>query len=205
MNIFLAMKLLPFLQRSTRKAALATGLLGFVAVGMMACGGADERDTDRLSRAARAKQGVMVFDSTAVVFAAHDEDAAGGAVDGAQVYTASCMVCHQQDGSGMAGSWPPLAASEWLINNPEVPTRIVLHGIHGPITVRGNSYNNVMQPWADLLNDEQIAAVLTYARSSWGNNAPPVTVEQVAAVRESTKDRTEMWTADELKDLINAQ
>src|SRR5690606_29517374 len=137
--------------------------------------------------AALAKHDVMWYDTMAVL---KTVQATEGPVSGEQVY-AVCAACHQQNGQGMAGSWPPLVGSEWLLNNPEVPIRIVLHGLEGPITVKGQAYDNIMQAWADQLNDEQIAAVLTYARSSWGNNAPAVTAEQVAAVREATQDQAE--------------
>ncbi len=180
-------------------------VLGVGVVGLAACGGADERDTDRTSLAARSGEGVMWVDSSAakkpVVAAA---EGAAGPVNGAEVY-ATCATCHQQTGLGMEGSWPPLAGSEWLLNNPEVPIRIVLHGLHGPITVKGQSYNNIMQAWGEQFSDAQIAAVLTYARSSWGNAASAITTEQVALVREATKSHTEMWTADELKDLVHAK
>jgi mono/diheme cytochrome c family protein len=176
--------------------------LGTATLGVMACGGADERDTDRTSLAARATNSVMYYDTMAIARPA--AAATGAAVNGAEVYN-SCAACHQPNGQGMPGSWPPLAGSEWLLNNPEVPIRIVLHGLHGPITVKGQSYNNVMQAWGETFSDEQIAAVLTYARSNWGNNAPAITAEQVAAVREATKDRTEMWTAEELQGLLEAK
>ncbi len=173
--------------------------LGTATLGVAACGGADSRDSDRTSLAAQAPQDVMWNDTMAV---AKPAAAAGGKVDGAEVYK-TCAACHQPNGQGMPGSWPPLAGSEWLVNNPEVPIRIVLHGLHGPITVKGQSFNNVMQAWAETFSDEQIAAVLTYARSSWGNSASAITTEQVAAVREATKAHTDAWVAEELHDLIN--
>lgn len=176
--------------------------LGTAALGVAACGGADERDTDRASLAARASYGVMWNDTMAATKPAPPGGEA--TVSGAEVY-ATCAACHQANGQGMPGSWPPLAGSEWLLNNPEVPIRIVLHGLHGPITVKGQSYNNLMQAWGETFSDEQIAAVLTYARSNWGNNAPAVTAEQVATVREATKEHTEMWTAEELQGLIQAK
>ena len=105
----------------------------------------------------------------------------------------------------MPGAYPPLAGSEWLLNNPEVPIRIVLHGVQGPITVKGSSFNNAMTPFGDQLSDAEIAAVLSYERSSWGNNAAPVTSEQVATVRAATKAQTGPSKPDELKGLINGK
>jgi len=167
-----------------------------------ACGGADERDPDRTSLAARAPQDVMTLDSSALPQKATG-GAAGGA-NGAEIFT-RCAACHQSTGQGLPGTYPPLAGSEWLVNNPEVPIRIVLHGLQGPITVKGSSFNNAMTPFADQLSDEEIAAVLTYERSNWGNGASAVTAEQVKAVREATKSQTTPWKPDDLKGMLNAK
>ncbi len=118
---------------------------------------------------------------------------------GKRVFTANCMTCHQATGTGVAGVYPPLAGSEWVIN-PEHEKhiiKIVLHGLNGPITVKGNTYNNAMTPFGGILRDDQIANVLTYIRSEWGNNAPAITAEQVAAIRAEFGARGP-WTADEL-------
>jgi hypothetical protein len=64
--------------------------------------------------------------------------------------------------------------------------------------VKGNTYNNAMPPWAQL-KDDQIASILTYIRSEWGNAAPPITAEYVAKVRADSADRKEPWTQKELK------
>jgi hypothetical protein len=77
--------------------------------------------------------------------------------------------------------------------------KIVLHGFHGPVTVKGQQFNNVMAPWGKVLKDEQIAAILTYVRNEWGNQAPPITKDFVSQIREQTKDRTEPWTQKELQ------
>jgi mono/diheme cytochrome c family protein len=101
---------------------------------------------------------------------------------------------------GTPGMFPPLAGSEWVTaEGHERIIRIVLNGLSGPIEVAGAQFNNVMVPWRDTLKDEDIASVLSYIRSEWGNKADPVTVEEVKKVREGTKDRGNPWTADELK------
>jgi mono/diheme cytochrome c family protein len=112
----------------------------------------------------------------------------------------NCMACHQQDGKGVPGTYPPLAGSEWVAGRPEVLARIVLHGIQGSITVRGETYNNDMPAW-DRLGDDQLAAVLTYVRASWGNDAAAVSPEVVTAARRATADRRKPWTAAELTEL----
>ena len=118
---------------------------------------------------------------------------------GKRVFTANCMTCHQASGQGIAGVYPPLAGSEWVLDpvHEKHMIKIVLHGLNGPITVKGNTYNSAMTPFGGVLRDDQIANVLTYIRSEWGNNAPPVTAEQVAAVRAEFGTRGP-WTVAEL-------
>jgi mono/diheme cytochrome c family protein len=171
---------------------------------LLACGGADSRDTDRTSLAASQPHDVMYFDTTALPPKQVAAAGAGGAVSGAEVFT-KCAVCHQSSGEGLPGAYPPLARSEWLLNNPEVPIRIVLHGLQGAITVEGKSFNNAMTPFADQLSDAEIAAVITYERSSWGNNAAAITADQVAAVRAATKSQTTPWKPEELQPMIHGK
>lgn len=101
---------------------------------------------------------------------------------GESVYGKYCVTCHKEDGQGVPDAFPPLAGAEWVEGDPGRLIRLVLNGMQGPITVRGEQYNNVMTPHA-FLTDEQIAAVLTYVRSSFGNDAPPVESSTVRAVR----------------------
>ena len=75
----------------------------------------------------------------------------------------------------------------------------MLDGLKGPVEVAGKTYNSEMPPWRNILDDKRIAAVLTYARQSWGNEATEVTPEQVAAVREETVSRAGRYTAEELR------
>ncbi len=124
-------------------------------------------------------------------------------VIGKKVFNQTCAVCHQGDGQGVAGQFPPLAESEWVLSEgwhgDNHLVRIVLHGLQGTVTVKGQQYNNAMAPWGKTLKDEQIAAVLTYVRNEWGNKAPPIPTEFVAKIREETKDRTDPWTQKELE------
>lgn len=171
-----------------------------------ACGGADSRDTDRTSVAANEPTSVMYFDSTkAVIPGAATASAAGGAAaapNGAELFT-RCAACHQASGLGVPGAYPPLAGSEWLNNNPEVPIRIVLHGLQGDITVKGTKFNNAMTPFGDQLSDAEIAAIITYERSSFGNSSSKITAEQVASVRAATKTQTTPWNPADLQPLIH--
>ena len=119
---------------------------------------------------------------------------------GQQVFNFVCVACHQGNGQGLPGQFPPLAGSEWVqTEGAERVIRIVLNGLSGPIEVKGQSFNNVMPPWKGTLNDEQIAHVLSFVRKEWGNNAGTVTPEEVAKVRQQIKAREAPFTPDELK------
>lgn len=114
----------------------------------------------------------------------------------------TCVTCHQADGNGTPGQFPPLVGSEWLKEKePGRVIRIVLNGLNGPLEINGKSFNGSMVPWKDTLTDEEIAAVLTYVRQNkaFGNNAPAVKPERVKAVREKIKPRSQPFTPDELK------
>jgi len=121
---------------------------------------------------------------------------ASGAVDGAQIYTAQCLACHQASGAGLPGVFPPLAGSEWMSGKPSVAIQILLHGIDGALTVKGNTYNGHMPPFGDKLDDAEIAAVLSHVRSSFGNTGEPVDAEQVKAERAATQGRDKPWGGD---------
>ena len=114
---------------------------------------------------------------------------AAASVDGKQLFGAKCAACHQATGLGVAGVFPPLAGAEWVLGEEKVLASILLHGIQGEIVVKGNTYKGVM-PGFGTLADEEIAAVLTYIRSDWGNTAKPVTSATVKAQREATKAQT---------------
>lgn len=101
----------------------------------------------------------------------------------------------------MGSAWPPLVASPWLIEDHETPIRIVLLGMHGPLQVRGTTFNNVMPNQGVTMSDQEIAEVLTYARGAWGNTAGAITTAEVAAVRAGLAGRSAPWTARELEAL----
>lgn len=136
----------------------------------------------------------------------HAEPALGGAeqrppVRGDVIYANVCTPCHQANGLGIKGQYPPLARSEWLLANAEVPIHIVLNGLEGPLRVQGMSYNSKMPAHRDKLSVEEIAAVLTYARSSWGNSAPAVTTEMVQKVASHTSHGGP-WTSQLLREKL---
>lgn len=103
----------------------------------------------------------------------------GGGLDGAALYKQTCAACHQDNGKGITGAFPPLAGSA-MVNDtdPEILIRVIIQG-----------YNSrpdyaVMPPFGDMLTDAEIAAIATHERSSWGNDAPEVTEEDVKKIRE---------------------
>lgn len=123
--------------------------------------------------------------------------------DGAEIYMTRCMACHQMNGRGVPGVFPPLDGTEWVTGDKGRLIRIVLNGITGEINVGNETYSGAMPPWNSFLNDEEVASLLTYLRSSWSNDAPEVTSGEVAAVREATADRRDPWTEDELNEEAN--
>jgi len=118
---------------------------------------------------------------------------------GQRVFANNCASCHQASGQGMPGAFPPVVGSEWVTGAPETLGRIILHGLQGPVQVAGQTYNGAMPAWKDVLKDEEIAAVATYMRQWAPNAAPPMTAEQVSALRAAHADRTTPWTAEELQ------
>jgi mono/diheme cytochrome c family protein len=118
--------------------------------------------------------------------------------DGKQVFSTTCAACHQATGEGVPGVYPPLAGSEWVNGDDAKVVRILLHGVTGPIEVAGETFNSMMPPWGATLKDADIAAVLTYVRSQWGNKGAPITAAKVATIRAATSTRTTPWTAAEL-------
>lgn len=111
--------------------------------------------------------------------AAHAESSPG---TGATLYQINCSACHQATGEGLKGIFPPLAQSDYLLADKERSIRIALQGIGGPIVVNGVEYQGVM-PAPAPMDDQQVADVLTYVRSAWGNRGDAVTPAEVKQVR----------------------
>jgi len=102
------------------------------------------------------------------------------------VYSTYCIACHQSDGKGDGNRFPPIAQSEWVNYNTDRLINVILNGLKGPVTVKGQSYNEVMPAHGSFLSDEQIADVLTYIKSNFNNLPEVVTPAQVNAVRKKT-------------------
>ncbi|ATC62870.1 cytochrome C [Nibricoccus aquaticus] len=118
---------------------------------------------------------------------------------------ATCATCHQPTGTGLAGTYPPLAKSEWVLGSEDRLIRILLNGLKGEITVEGNKYNGLMPAFGKVPNsgynwtDDKIAHVLTFIRHEWGNAAAPITTAKVKEIREQVAAaRPGNWTEAEL-------
>ncbi|MCP4001891.1 MAG: c-type cytochrome [Gammaproteobacteria bacterium] len=101
---------------------------------------------------------------------------------GKALYQANCAACHQADGSGLPGAFPPLAASDYIADNKNALLEVTVNGLSGPITVNGVAYNNVM-PAMNYLSNEELAAVLTYVANSWGNPGGKFDAKEIAKYR----------------------
>ena len=113
--------------------------------------------------------------------------------DGKTVYTTLCVACHQDNGEGREKVAPTLLGSTFALGPAHVPARILLNGKEGPV--------GLMPPLGSVLTDDQVAAVLTFVRRSWGNQGTPVDPADVAAIRKETAGRTRPWTEKELLEL----
>jgi mono/diheme cytochrome c family protein len=124
----------------------------------------------------------------------------GPAERGKKIYMANCATCHQATGTGVAGQYPPLAGSEWVLGSTKRLGMILLKGAEGPMTVKGQQYGSaVMQPWEKTLTDAKIADVLTYIRQEWGNQAGPVAPEGISALRKEIAGHAGSYREPDLK------
>ena len=101
---------------------------------------------------------------------------------GKALFAGTCSTCHQPEGQGMEGVFPPLAKSDYIAADPKRVPNAILHGLVGPVTVNGKDYNSNMPPMSQLTDDE-VANISTYVLNSWGNPGGRVTKEEAAAIR----------------------
>ena len=124
---------------------------------------------------------------------------------GAEIYQreSHCATCHLTHGKGNANVYPSLVASPWVNGSQERLIKMTLHGVWGKMTVNGKVYDPSrgvppMTAFRSLLKDEELAAVLTFVRNTWGNKASPVSAASVKKIRQQTIDRTTFWTPADL-------
>jgi nitrite reductase (NO-forming) len=104
---------------------------------------------------------------------------------GEALFAGTCSVCHQPNGQGLEGVFPPLAGSDLLAKEPHRAVQIVLNGLTGPITVNGKTFNSVMPPMSQL-NDDELANILTFVSHSWGNKGWQYSSQELAETRKAT-------------------
>jgi mono/diheme cytochrome c family protein len=151
----------------------------------------------------------MVYEENEV---AYGPNIGGGAVVktvdpiaiGKRLYTINCASCHQATGLGVAGQYPPVVGAELVLGTDGYGENhlglILLHGLAGPLKVAGTLYNGNMPAWETTLKDDQIAHILTFMRQEWGNQAPPVSPEGIAALRAQYASRgANAWSDEELR------
>ena len=157
--------------------------IGFVAAGLLfALSACSKNTTSSSSTASSAPQSSAAASPAASPAAATSPVAAAANTAGASVYNTNCASCHQATGVGVAGAFPPLAGNPTVTGVATKVIHIVKYGLSGAVTVKGKSYNGMMPPWGSTLSNADIAAVISYVRSSWGNAATPVTAADVKAV-----------------------
>ncbi|MBX2841440.1 MAG: PQQ-dependent sugar dehydrogenase [Flammeovirgaceae bacterium] len=105
---------------------------------------------------------------------------------GLSLYQKNCMPCHQENGGGVTGLIPPLVETEWVTGEKEKLISTVLNGLSDEIDVNGKLYNQEMPGFATSLNDGEIAEILNFIRSNFGNNASEISRQEVNLVREKT-------------------
>jgi nitrite reductase (NO-forming) len=135
--------------------------------------------------------GDKVEDLSAVAAAARERDIGEVSIErqvqaGEALFSGTCSVCHQLDGRGLPGVFPPLAGSDYFVSDKVRAIDIVINGLTGPIAVNGQDYDSVMPPMSQL-NDDEIADILTYALNAWGNDGATITPAEVAEIRATTR------------------
>jgi len=124
-------------------------------------------------------------------------------VRGEEIYNREgfCVTCHQPDGKGLSASqFPPLAKSPWVTGSEERLIKLTLHGLMGPMELMGKTYSGQvpMTPYGGMLNDVEVASVLTFVRNAHGNKASAISPDKVKEVRQATKDKEGFYTPAEL-------
>jgi mono/diheme cytochrome c family protein len=113
------------------------------------------------------------------------EPGPGSVLRGQKIYEQTCLPCHQADAGGVPGMTPPLQKSTYVQGPAKKVIGIVLNGLNDGVEIDGETYSNPMPPFGTALKDQEIADVLTYVRSHFGNKAAPITVKQVTQIRQS--------------------
>jgi len=140
-----------------------------LSLGMMACGGGESHEGETTE--ATTEEVVEVTEEIVEEVSTADYSA------GEEVFNSTCKACHQASGEGIVGAFPPLANSDYLLEDKNRAIKLILEGSSGEIVVNGETYNGTMTP--QNLEDQQVVDVLNYVLNSWGNDGGEVTLEEV--------------------------
>lgn len=144
-----------------------------LSLGMMACGGGESHEGETTEEHAAEATTEEVVEEEEIV----EEVASTDYAAGEEVYNTTCKACHQASGEGIVGAFPPLANSDYLLEDKNRAIKQVLEGSSGEIVVNGETYNGTMTP--QNLEDQQVVDVINYVLNSWGNEGGEVTLEDV--------------------------
>lgn len=162
------------MQRSSR--LLGTALMGLVVAA--SCSHAGSTSSSAATQAPAMTQASMAPAAPSTTSGTNATPAGGGA----HVYQTNCSSCHQLNGQGTPGAFPPLAGNPAVTGDPAKVIHIVKYGLTGAVTVDGKTYNGMMPAWGAQLSDEDVASAITYVRTAWGNQGSAVSTAQVSAV-----------------------
>ena len=125
---------------------------------------------------------------------------------GKKIFALRCASCHQANGLGIPGQYPPLDGSKWATSDPALVSYIILNGLKGEIVVKGEVYGTsaAVNMAAVPITDREIANVTTYVRQAWGNNSSEISTDEVIQFRQDTSAKQEQWTGDELVEMFPA-
>ena len=161
-----------------------------------------KRESDSLATDAWSRQAKWALAERMVAVSVLSSPEGAATRLGWETYTQTCAACHGREGRAIYSQAPPLAGSDWVLTTePDRLIRITLHGLRGPIKVRGKVFDKMACPPIGVgMSDAEVAAALTYIRSNrlWGHALSPVSHAEVKTVRETTQLRTAAWTAAEL-------
>lgn len=119
---------------------------------------------------------------------------------GENIYGRVCSTCHQSNGEGVEGAFPTLVGTDYVNGKVSRFAGIIIHGLYGEMEVNGVSYNGNMPAWGEQISDEEVAAVMTFVRNSFGNNSTDVPIDSIKSYRETFEERTAQWEVGELND-----
>ncbi len=157
-------------------------MLALAACSKSSNSGTSSTTSSEATAAASAQASAAASPEASASAAAQVAQNGAAAADGGKVYQTNCSSCHQATGEGLVGSFPPLAGNPVVTGDATNVIHILKYGLNGKIQVAGHTYNGMMPAWGQSLSNADIAAVITYIRSSWGNKASAVTEADVAGV-----------------------